>query len=75
MSQRRLRAHSGWRILTGLLICRNPGVDFGEEGWDLDELPHPLCSGKRKQVQHGQFGLRGKYQGCEIPMTEVADVE
>lgn len=33
-----------------LSTLRNPGVDLGEERWDVDELSYPLCPRKCKQV-------------------------
>lgn len=52
-AQALLSARSERTILSNsLFMCRNPGVDFGEQRWDLDEFSYPLCSGKRKQVQH-----------------------
>lgn len=33
-----------------VFIRRNPGVDPGEERWDVDELSHPHCPRKGKQV-------------------------
>lgn len=71
----RLLIQGGGFSLTGLFIRRNPGVDFGPARRDLDELPDPLRSGKRKQVQHGEFGLQGKCQEREILMPQVADAE
>lgn len=53
MRGRRLSARSERRIPSNsLFMCRNLGVDFREERWDLDEFSYPLCSGKGKQVQH-----------------------
>lgn len=53
MRERRLSARSERRIPSNsLFVCRNPGVDFGEERWDMDEFSYPFCSGKSKQVEH-----------------------
>lgn len=43
--------------LNALFLCRNPGVDFGAERWNVDEFSYPLCSGKRQQVEHGELWL------------------
>lgn len=66
MSERRLTARSERIRSNRLFARRNPGVGFGAEGWGLDEFPHPLCPGKRKQVQRGGFSLefKGKWRTC-----------
>lgn len=56
MCDRRLSARSERRTPSNsLFVCRNPGVDFWEERWTLDEFSYPLCSGKRKQVRHWEL--------------------
>lgn len=40
-----------------LFTCRNPGVDPGKEGRHVDELSHPLCPRKCKQVQYSSFDI------------------
>lgn len=40
-----------------LFTCRNPGVDLGKERRHVDELSHPLCPRKCKQVQYSSFDI------------------